>query len=231
MCCVCPNCHSPAAPGSNLLCTLNELLSRTAVMVQPLVHLEQLPPPSAASASAAQEQHLVRFVDVPLPLCPAQAASTQQHSSSKGDGTQQGGSSSLPAGAAGTYPAAGETAPPAEQQQGFWDPFGASGASQAPAAAVAGKVQQQQSVVVQAVDRTGGASGQCGSFEVPAAVVSALHQLQLSGAVGWLRLVRLPPPAAAGAGPGATIGGVWKCKAVCATGRAELYKSCTYTHS
>jgi len=72
--------------------------------------------------------------------------------------------------------------------------------------------------VVQAVDRTGGASGQCGVFEVPAAVVSALHQLQLSGAVGWLRLVRLPPPAAAGAGTGATIGA--GCKVVCAMGRA-----------
>lgn len=122
-------CHVSVLPaGSNLLCTLNELLSRTAVMVQPLVHLDQLPPALTVATSAFQESHLVRFVDVPLPLRPS---------------------------------------------------------------------QEQQALVVQAVDRTGASAGQCRQLELPAPVVSALSKLQLSGAVGWLRLVCLPLPAAA----------------------------------
>jgi hypothetical protein len=59
--------------------------------------------------------------------------------------------------------------------------------------------QQQQTLVVTAVQRTGAAAGQRRQLELPAQVVSALTELQLSEAVGWLRLVRLPPaPAAAG---------------------------------
>jgi hypothetical protein len=59
--------------------------------------------------------------------------------------------------------------------------------------------QQQGAVLVQAVERTGAAAGSLRELLVPSQVVSALSQLQLSGAVGWLRLVRLPPPAAAAA--------------------------------
>jgi hypothetical protein len=82
-----------------------------------------------------------------------------------------------------------------------WDPFGPAGwvASRSSVTQPQQQQQQQQqAVVVQAVDRTGATSGNCRQLEVPGQVVSALSELQLTGAVGWLRLVRLPPPAAAG---------------------------------
>jgi hypothetical protein len=91
-----------------------------------------------------------------------------------------------------------------------WDPFKLSGWV-AQKSSVAEPLQQQQqqqrAVVVQAVDRTGATTGQCRQFEVPGLVVSALTELQLSGAVGWLRLVRLPPPATASS----TAGTLYSC--------------------
>lgn len=219
--------HEPA--GSNLLCTLNELLSRTAVMVQPLVHLEQLPAP--ALQAAAQETHLVRFVDVPLPLRtvqesrPTQTTAAHQeiagpnpaNRSSSGSSSrlhvQQGEAGSGGAAAAGPLlpPRSAVETPTCQQHEDTWDPFGAAGwgakcaitsSSTAPAAAVAQQqqLQQQQPLVVQAVERTGAASGCVRDCEVPAQVIGALRELHLSGAVGWLRLVQLPPPAAAAAG-------------------------------
>ncbi|WIA16154.1 hypothetical protein OEZ85_012869 [Tetradesmus obliquus] len=107
--------------GSSLLCSLNELLARTAVLVQPLVHLQQLP----NSSSSSDDAPLVAFMDVPLPLRAA------------------------------------------DQQQ-----------------------QQQQQGVAAAV-----------SAATPAAAAdaaAAAAQLQLTSAVGWLRLVKLPPAGPSG---------------------------------
>jgi hypothetical protein len=69
--------------GTTLLCTLNELLSRTAVMVQPLVYLHQLPDTTALDTGSPT----VAFVDVPLPLCHA-AESCPPTEGQQGSGTQ-----------------------------------------------------------------------------------------------------------------------------------------------
>jgi hypothetical protein len=207
--------NSSKHAGSSLLCTLNELLTRTAVMVQPLVHLQQLP------SSSTDSTPLVAFMDVPLPLCAATAQQQQQQQQQGASGVQT--------------PSAAASATPADPAAAG-DPFAdllqmgssSSDANQRDAeAAAAGRgeellpvetrtpsrsssmpqrqqqqqQQQQQhsdgSMTVLAIDRQQPDSAQLQHLRLPGHIVAALQQLQLTSAVGWLRLVRLPAAAAA----------------------------------
>jgi hypothetical protein len=200
-------------------------------MVQPLVTLDQLPAPtpaaSAAAAASQDSQHLVQFVDVPLPLVPMQDSVTPAAVGALGAGATTalspppattGGLQSP-----GTRMARTDVSVQQQQQQqqqhqehsSSWEAVTAAAAAlgsslsggvlQSPLHTLSTPKQQQQgSILVQAVERTGAAAGSLRELLVPAQVVSALSQLQLSGAVGWLRLVRLPPPAAAAAAASAS---------------------------
>eukprot|EP00879_Flechtneria_rotunda_P018083 GHRR01018956.1.p1 GENE.GHRR01018956.1~~GHRR01018956.1.p1 ORF type:complete len:277 (+),score=115.15 GHRR01018956.1:388-1218(+) len=68
------------AAGTSLLCTLNEMLCRTAVLLQPLMYNHQLP---ADPAAADSSEPLVAFADVPLPLRPSQVGATPVSSASR----------------------------------------------------------------------------------------------------------------------------------------------------
>uniref|UniRef100_A0A383VSL6 FAM91 C-terminal domain-containing protein n=1 Tax=Tetradesmus obliquus TaxID=3088 RepID=A0A383VSL6_TETOB len=217
--------------GSSLLCSLNELLARTAVLVQPLVHLQQLPSSNSSSSSSSDDAPLVAFMDVPLPLRAADQQQQQQQqqqgvaaavsaatpaaaadaaaaaavSDPFADLLQMGGSSSSNQGDADTAAAAaaagaGEELLPVDQQPGT-----AKAADSTPRSSSTPHPQQQQqqqqqhedgSITVLAVDRQQG--GQLRRLLLPGNIVAALQQLQLTSAVGWLRLVKLPPAGPSG---------------------------------
>jgi hypothetical protein len=211
-CCTCCFWHRLLlTTGCSLLCTLNELLSRTAVMVQPLVTLEQLPPDSAVAAAAEQQQQLVRFVDVPLPLCPlagdgaglqllAAAAAPSAAAAPPQGGSIDGASPAAGAAAAASPVTRTSTA----SSSSGWDPFAAIGSTPQPAAAASPQPRTPASstaraapapLLVHAVERVAAAAGQVRTLELPGQLVAALRCLQLSAAVGWVRLVKLPAAA------------------------------------
>eukprot|EP00775_Hariotina_reticulata_P005967 gene5967-6206_t len=177
--------------GTTLLCTLNELLCRTAVMVQPLVYLQQLPD-TAALASASP---MVAFVDVPLPLCPAAEECPEK---------QEQGPEVEPSGAGA------EATSEHNHAAGHTNQVTAASAAWQTLHSLPTSPRHQQQLLretgegmtVTAVDKQ--QDGKLERVTVPVAVVAALAQLQLDGAVGWVRLVRLP----AAPSSSSSVGGV-----------------------
>lgn len=184
------SCWCVAAAGTSLLCSLNELLCRTAVMVQPLVYSTQIP-----ANRMSDNDPLVSFLDVPLPLC--LVLSTDQQQQQQQQVARSSSSSSWdpfegPSGAVqGPATAAVDEQTAAAAARSSCSVTAAGATAQQPAAAVT-----SNSAAVLAVDRQ---SCKLREFVVPGYLTAALDQLQLRSAVGWLRLVKLPSSSSKGA--------------------------------
>lgn len=172
------------------------MLCRTAVMVQPLVYNHQLP-----DATAADSSPLVKFVDIPLPLCPITAKQQQQQqqtptgaswdpfgssASVQTNATEQNNNGSAASSANDVQASTPVSQSPVLRSQSSTDAIERSSST--------GSQQQQQqegrsSTEVLAIDRQ---CDQLRRFVVPGYIEKALQELQLTCAVGWMRLVQLP---------------------------------------
>ena len=166
--------------AQQLLFALNEYLSRTALLVQPLC----LPAGAAAAAAAASASRSqlsdappIVTIDVPLPLTLLPKA--------------------VPAGSGG---AASGTTGGGGGSNDSWNPFGVAAAPGGSGSSGGGG----------APDKAVGylPSGDAQEVALPPGLPAALQQLGLGGALGYVRLLQEPEAAAAAAGDDAQPAGV-----------------------